>query len=63
MTDDKPAWVVMFANLYLCGLGAAFETQEVGYVVSKRKEGAKRFTSLESAKLIADRFGGQVFKV
>ena len=59
---DRPAWVVMFANMYLCGLGASFEAQKVGYVVSGRKEDAKRFTSLESAKQIADRFGGQVFK-
>jgi len=65
MTDEKPAWVVMITNLYLCGLGETFESnpKETGYVFTRRKAGAKLFTSLESAKQIADRLGGQVFKV
>lgn len=65
MTDDKPAWIVMVTNLYLCGLGETFKSnpKETGYVFNRRPESALRFTSKESAKEVADRFGGQVFKV
>jgi len=64
MTDYRDYWVVCIGELYLGGLGTPFTNQAcIGWVFTKLRDKAEKFTSLESAKRIAASLGGQVYKV
>ncbi len=64
MTDYRDHWVICVAGLYFAGLGTPYINQAcIGWVMTKLRDKAQRFDSLESAKQIANSLGGQVFKV
>lgn len=61
MSDLQDGWVVCIGELFFGGLGTAYVNQAcVGWVMTKIREHAQKFTSLEMAKSIADSLGGQV---
>ncbi len=57
-------WIVCIGELYFCGLGTTFVNQAcIGWVLSKLRERAEEFTSLESAQSVAKAIGGTVYCV
>jgi hypothetical protein len=50
--------------LYFGGLGGSFTNKAcIGYVMTRLREHAEELTSLETARLIADKIGGTVCPV
>lgn len=57
-------WIVCIGELYFGGLGTAFvNTACVGWVMTKIRERAQEFTSLETARSVAAAIGGTVYAV
>ena len=57
-------WIVCIGDLYLGGIGASFINSAcTGFVLTKIRDHAQKFNSLDSAQKIAKSLGGQVFKV
>ena len=55
------SWIVMIGDLYIGGLGSAFRDPAcVGYVMTKIRDHAQAFSSLETARGIASKLGGRV---
>ena len=64
MTDFRDRWVVCLGELYFGGLGHAYINQAcVGWVLTKIRDHAQEFTSLDSARQTARAIGGTVYKV
>ena len=64
MNDGRDYWIVRIGERYFGGIGVSFSNEAcLGAVLTKIREHAERFTSLDSAKAIAADFGGQVCKV
>ena len=68
MTDFRAKWVVMVGQLYVSGIGEAYEGYRkgpkplIGIVGSPYRENAYEFISLEDATRFSARIGGQVFR-
>lgn len=57
-------WIVTLGDLYFGGLGGSFTNSTcVGWVLTKLRQHAFEFTSLESARQTAAFIGGTVSKV
>jgi hypothetical protein len=57
-------WIVCIGELYFGGLGTAFANQAcIGWVMTKLRERAEEFTSLETAQSVAKAIGGTVYCV
>ena len=58
MTDFRDYWIVSLGELYVGGLGASFSNSAcIGWVLTKIREHAHFFTSLESARSAARAVG------
>ena len=57
-------WIVCIGELYFCGLGTTLANQAcIGWVMSKLRERAEEFVSLDTARNVASAIGGQVCRV
>lgn len=69
--DYRPRWYVMVGNCYIAGLGKTFAgyqnksgiPQTPGFVITLLERRAMMFTSLDSARKLADSIGGCVIMV
>ena len=62
--SDRDTWIVRLGELYLGGLGKSFSNPAcAGWVMTKIREHAERFTSLETARSAAQAIGGIVVRV
>lgn len=65
MTEDyRDYWIVRLGELYFSGLGESFfKPGYTGWVMTKVREHAQQFTSLDAARSAAHALGGAVIKV
>lgn len=70
MTEPEKQYAVMINELFLCGLGDAYDgyrtktgERPVGYVFSKEQRFALIYSNMEDAKKAAKSFAGQVKQV
>lgn len=62
--SDRDTWIVRLGELYLGGLGKSFSNPAcAGWVMTKIREHAEHFTSLETARSAAQAIGGTVVRV
>ena len=57
-------WIVRVGDMYFGGMGGSFTNKAcIGWVMTRLREHAEELTSLDTAKLIAERIGGTVCPV
>ena len=61
---DRDTWIVRLGDLYFGGLGGSYANPGcIGWVMTKIRDHAQQFTSLDSARSAAHALGGDVIKV